>query len=457
MRRRVAVLALWLTWAGGMLTAAAQTPSPLARGSVKADSGQWVAGARVTVEEVGELHTVGGTDLLVRVPSALLGQSTRTDEAGGFAFTLPTHRTRLRVSVLADGFEPGWAELEPDRPAEVALRTTLPEDALSQVIRIRVKDRAGQPIAGACLRVDAVYDLRDRTRLGEPGLVDQTGVSDESGEIRLRSRVSGLGVSGWLSKPGYATENLTAYTTGVPGREGVEEIDRLGSYTPAVLGPGESLRGELRFLDATRRPMPPTVIEVARVLSNPRHFDLVRVLTREDGSFDLPPVVPYGGVRMYARMGQSGASPARGLIAGFDDPTVHGFGLLIADNHRLTGRLVLDGTNEPQPNVRVRLERIGGWDSLEAVTDSEGRFVMEGVPAETPLRLSIAAEGLILSGRHPNFSVLYDCLIGRVEKDLVVTIPLVRGRRPPLTDLSRETQLELRQAADALESLSLQP
>lgn len=457
MRRRAVVLAVWLTWAGAMVTVTAQTPSLVARGTVKADSGQWVAGARATVEEVGELHTVGGTDLFVRVPSALLGQSTLTDDAGGFAFTLPSPRTRLRVSVLADGFEPGWAELAPDQPAEVALRTALPDDALSQIIRIRVQDRTGRPIAGAHLRVDAVYDLRDRTQLGEPGLVDQVGVSDDTGEIRLRSRVSGLGISGWLSKPGYATENLTAYTTGVPGREGFEEIDRLGSYTPVVLGPGESLRGQLKSLEASPRPLPPTVIEVARVLSNPRHFDLVRVLTREDGSFDLPPVVSYGGVRMYARMGQSGASPARGIIVGFEDPEAHGFGWLIADNCRLTGRLVLDGTNEPQPNVRVRLERIGGWDSLEAVTDADGRFTMEGVPAETPLRLSIAAEGLILSGRHPNFSVLHDCLIGRVEKDLAVTVPLVRGRRPPLTDLPRDAQLELRRAADALESLSLQP
>lgn len=449
--------ALILLFLGGPASAQS-TPDGTLKGVVLGPDGKGLGGAEVTIQAVFAKRLGDWVNL----PSYEIEKRTVTSDDGRFEFG-GMKGEAYDLSVIADGFRSAWiSHATPGNPIEAKLDSANSNLSPLQRIRIRVVDENERPIAAARMRVEAVYDLRSRNRPGDTELVEQSGVSDAQGEIELRTTIPMVGVGGWVSARGFVSELVSAYAVGVPGREGFEMSDERGAYSRVELVTGHAAIGSVWNKPdgpADGKPLAGAVVEIIRVTSNPRHVDRTRVLTSDDGRFELPRVSAFMSLRVCGILGQTGSTPMLDVNVSpesLEQESPVDIGVLMSrPGFTLSGQLVLEGAIPPA-GTQLRLRRSRGWDYIDTTTDPEGRFTFSAIPPGTSIEITLLSTGLILAGDQPGFDVTSNGIVGLVDDSISgVTIALHRGKRPSLGILPREIVAELRLRREELETIPL--
>jgi hypothetical protein len=456
---------------GGSATEAQTKPSGLLSGVVLGSDDRPVSGAKVIVQSVWVSTRAGWAE----ANSYEAGKETVTSTDGRFALG-GLQGEAFEIVIVAAGHH--GRRLPLVRAGEsIEVRLTDAEDKLppQQRIRVRLIDESDGPVVGARLRVEAVYDLRNRTRPGDLGLVESEGISDLNGEIELHTQMPRVGIGGWITARNAVAELISAYPAGVEGRDRFELTDERGAYSVLRLSRGFAASGMLWSQPqnpSDGRPLPGQVVEIVRVTSNPRHVDRTRVITGDDGRFEFPRVAAHLSFRYYGVLGQPGATLTSELTVdpeALDEDRVLDVGaLLCPPTVRLSGRVVLEGGlpgEAVDPGLRLRLKRSRGWDSVATSVDPEGRFDFEYLPIGLVAEVSLESDappaeggwgGLILSGDQPGYDVATDAIVGVVESQTDgMVIRVRRGKRLPLTGLTPQMTAELREQRDRLEAQPL--
>jgi hypothetical protein len=115
---------------------------------------------------------------------------------------------------------------------------------------------------------------------------------------------------------------------------------------------------------------------------------------------------------------QLGAIPLRIIHAGKDGEVTDVGDLVVGPAYRLAGRVKLaDGSKLPA-KTRLLVSREEAWDSLQVPLPPDGRFDIQGVPAET-ISLSVRLPGYRVSAKNASLDRLNPFqLVGRVSGDV---------------------------------------
>jgi protocatechuate 3,4-dioxygenase beta subunit len=245
----------------------------------------------------------------------------------------------------------------------------IPDSSCPKAIRGQILDAAGQPVAGATVRIlrpGLSMDRRDRqTAAWIPPRVVETG---EDGSFAA-GELSGTEFVVRASAPGHAPTSVGA----IPG----------GAWLTLHLEPGVALGGRVLHAD-TRRP----VAEATVVLCDLESFDFGRdacqsAETDETGGF-LFDAAPQGELQLRAQA----AGHAVSAVTKVETPLEQGAGvtLELRPGARVQGRVV-DEERRPIADARVyvrplalSLDDLAGIDSgWPDHTDEDGLFSLQGV------------------------------------------------------------------------------
>lgn len=256
----------------------------------------------------------------------------------------------------------------------------------------RVLDMNSKPVPGAIVSVRAVT-RETGTRYGTNDDVDPTAVTDAKGVFAIHGRNPFQAVTVVVEANGFAKAVFPELPAG-------------GSTNELKLSEGVSISGVLM---QKRAPVVGAKIGVSDVDATSKIFvtDL-RAVTDSDGRFTFTNVPPRHDFVLYGFMSGSNTLPARRISAGVSGSTIDLGELIWEQGLFVEGRIV------PAATTKIILGRDGPRDTLEAMSDTEGRFRFEGVPAEV---VSITAKlpGQRLALRNGSLAPLEpDRLLGRV-------------------------------------------
>lgn len=353
-------------------------------GRVRSESGDPIAGAHVFIATAAPKS---GTSTLC--PSCYADCVKRADSDAEGAFRIPSLDPGLlfRVLVIADGFRPTYAGgVDPATgPLEVSLSpfdpASLPAD---QVVRGTVVGPDGSPVAGATVEPEE-FDTA-AFRGFSPGVFDPTAVTDLAGRFALTANSPIRSVSVKVEGRGLAPRIFAGLR---PGKESTLRLGRGAEVSGHVL-----LNG---------RPAPGVVVGLVQVDRGMGRFLGHREVGADaEGRFSFPNVAPNDAYYVYGTMASlagRGAVPAREVRVGGDESVVDAGVLAVEPAHTLAGRVMLSDGKPVPKGTRLLVGREGAWDTQSATLDGEGRFRMEGLPAEQ-VSVSVRVPGYRISAKN---------------------------------------------------------
>lgn len=319
-----------------------------------------------------------------------LGFSTvTTDRAGGFVLEVAP-ATEVRVFAAALEHQPWWF----DRPVEDGrvenLRILLPK---AVVIRGRVVDGAGEPVAGGDVRVRPAGLWRSSWKPGRTVIRVEAG---PEGRFRIPARAAEM-------------FELRAEAEGFAPTELRRERSELADPVEIVLRPGAAITG--RAVDPDGEPLEGVEVSVFEALESPfgRAGREDREVARRSttgtegtfvaehlpaGTFDVELKGPGRAPRLLPAVDPSGEGRDNGEPLDLGD-------LVLSPGVALEGRVVgPDGgpvgeaeilVGDFVPGIGGDEEPPPGLDRREATTDDHGRFVVEDLPPGR--RVTVWAKG----------------------------------------------------------------
>jgi protocatechuate 3,4-dioxygenase beta subunit len=297
-----------------------------AKGCVLDADGEPLAGARV---------------VLAASPFALAAVC---DAEGRYSLALPSALGPLRLHAFAERHSPGVQDVQPAPRREVPADFRLFPEA---VLRGRVWDREGRPVAGALLR--ALGTVRVETRSDAAGAYALTQLEADA-ERPFRIRVSARGhIAQELEVAGGATERDFTLDAGLPLRGFV--VDELGA---PVAGATVSLVGHPQVTGST------TAVSGA------------------DGGFALD-AVPRGSFTLLVE--RRGQAPR--LVSASADGG-EAIRIRLDRGGEVSGS-VCDRGGAPLAGVRLAFASLladGPRYAITAVSNTSGAFAVEGIPRE---------------------------------------------------------------------------
>ena len=374
-------------------------------GTIVARGGGPVVGAHVLIDEAGARQ---GSSPLGPSAHADCGKRAETGPGGAFRIEEPDPALLFRVLVVAEGFRPQFVERVD--PARGPIRAELvpfnvervPAD---RVIRGRVVDAAGLPVAGAT--VEPLMFRTEEHSGFKPGVFDLLAVADLDGEFALVAR-----------------SPIRDATIRVAGRGLAPRIfaRQAPAPTPAryELGPGAAVAG--RLIGADGRPIGGVSVGLVQAnRSSDQFLGPLTIGTDGDGRFTFPNVGPGEAYFVYgimASFGGRGAVAARRVAVGAEGSTAEMGDLAAEAGHKLGGQVLLADGRPIPPGTRVLVGRAAAWDDLSALVDADGRFALAGLPTEQ-ITLGVPVRGYRLSPRNKSLDTTNTFqLKGTVDADL---------------------------------------
>jgi hypothetical protein len=319
----------------------------------------------------------------------------------------------FRVLVAAEGRRPLLTEhLDPREPqAPVVLQSNDTSLPANRVVRGRVLDPAGEPIAGAIVDTYAMK-TKDWHRGGAIDEADDLAITNTNGEFLITCQVPDAVLDFRVYAPGYATRFAEGLACGEKSHE-------------VVMNLGVTVRG--RLVDADGKPAAGLEIGVCQIDRSAGVFlGAQQIGTFPDGRFELPNLPPNDQLFVYTLMGSTGDLGALPL----QQVTVHGHGsaknlgeLRMGKASKLRGRVVLpDGAALP-PDTQIILAREGAWDTLRQVLAGDGSFEFRGVPAEA-VKVIVSVPGYHISQDKTLFQVVDPRAIGVFVDEETIAAPV---------------------------------
>jgi len=375
------------------------TPAVTYVGTVVSPDGSPVPGAEVRLLGAGQ-----GEHALV----PLARDRFVTDTGGRFTFHSPDG---MLLEATHAEFDPGRARL--DGAVQVSKELTIrlaprgdgPDRSLS--VEGIVVDASGAPAGGVALRAQAV------SAAGKDALVQSTRVlSADDGRFAISGLPAGeLDVA--VDEDGYEAVRVRA-------RAGQRHVR-------VELRDAVSLSGSVK---TSAGPVASFLLVVEQVVGPlERHRVAERAFVDPEGQFAVDTLGP-GTYVVYARAPGLPRSERVEVTLRRKQP-VDDVRLVVGAGGRLSGRVVAADDGAPIPLARVTLEgtpvsSVASYPyAASLVTDSDGRFVVDGV-APGRRGLVVAAHG-----RHPKIVTGLDVTANAEVSDIVVELrPLAPGERP---------------------------
>jgi hypothetical protein len=301
------------------------------------------------------------------------GKHATTDADGNFHISGLSPDLLFTLLVMHDGYSAEYVKkVDPAKgPAETAtLKTRVPVEDVSQVVRGLVLDVHGRPLRDAVVEQQGVTIRGGGTRFGDgTGWIDQIAVTNEKGEFEIAYGKPAAQMILQVSPRGMASKLFTEPT-------GAER-------KTMTVTDGATIRGRLVL-----NGKPVANAEVGLATHERRAgtvYPEVRIGTKEDGTFAITNV-PAGRIWLVYPKMESLA--ARGIGADViacetkdDGQEVDVGDIQLTAGHTLHGKVVLSDGKPVPPDMHVTLAADRAWDTQMAVIGSDGSFEFRGLPA----------------------------------------------------------------------------
>lgn len=324
------------------------------------------------------------------------GKHETTDGKGGFR--LPALSTGLifRLLVVEDGYEPQF--VSKIDPLKGPIQVTLKKEAANShdpklLVRGRITDPTGKPVAGATLEPNAIYQKEYIRFGGIPGVTPLV-VTNARGEFQFDCPTGTRGLTALVKARGLAPCITPKLIPGAAKRQGI------------AMGNGTTVMGAVR--DSAGKGLAGVTVELVPVDRNAETFTgWEEIGTDQDGKFTLPNVPANRKYVVCVRMdslAEKGLGTGRQTIAtGPDDTVTEGVHPTVQTAATITGHVVtLDG-KPIRPGTRIMLGRAETWDVQQAILGTDGSFTFQGVPQDEAMELILQTPGYHIAPDSPGY------------------------------------------------------
>jgi hypothetical protein len=352
-----------------------------------------LAGATVMVSTAAPREGVA-----VFCPSCYLdcGRTATTDADGKFSFTGLDSELVFRLVATAEGHRSRVSDrIDPlvDQ-AQLALEA-LPKDLTPErVVRGRVVDAAGKPVAGAQVEPFGCLTATRHWWGSMPG-VDAVSITNNEGEFIITAAEPAEAFDLEVRSPRHAAKRFGLRETGKDHELPVED--------------GAMIRGRLV---KGGNPVAGVSVGLVQCDRNAETFlGEYYIGTRDDGTFELPFVPPNDDFYIYTTMESmkgAGALPLKRVTIGESGKLIALGDLPVGPAHILSGRIVLTNGATLREPIQLLLSREGAWDSQRAMVSGDGTFRFENVPEQEPVTFTARIPGYHLAQELNRFQQLRD-------------------------------------------------
>jgi protocatechuate 3,4-dioxygenase beta subunit len=380
-------------------------PAPLS-GVVTSQDGGPIEGARVVVWTGNAINDV---PLLCPSCYADCGRAQTTDDAGEFTFEGVDDQVAFRLVIVADGHHPLHTQyVTPGQePRTFTLNPRKPVEQASRLIRGRVVDAQGRPVADAMVRPEMWWF--DSARRGGSHLEgsDPFAFTGDDGHFELAAGSAVHGASLYVEGPVLAPTRESLVRSGLP----------LEDQPDITLHTGVAVNG--RLVGADGQPLPGVMLNLQSVdRRHDRYYGPVTYGTDDRGRFSFQNVPANTQIEIIGGMVQlkgHGVPEAKRLTTGDNDTTIDAGDIHLEPGHTIRGRVVLsDG--KPLPKGGRKIEFGSRGDLQRADIADDGTFLLENVPADE-FGMSVQMPGYHISRWNPNRDHNNRDLIGTVRGD----------------------------------------
>lgn len=340
-----------------------------------------------------------GTNLLCPSCYADCAKRDKTDLEGRFTIRSLDPELLFEIVIVAEGYSPQFATNVD--PSESELSVTLemiPVGRLDPefVVRGRIIDPNGSPVAGATVEVEQIDvphlrqkrseymsklftdkgEIEDMDALTELLLKyepdrkksDALAVTNEQGEFLLTSEYPDATYEVTVRARGLAPKRIHGL------RAGSAIYERKLNYGVTVSG----------YVTSSKAALDQVLVGVVQVWRSLDFFGEYVVGVNDDGYFEIPNLPPKQPYYIYGKMESLqgiGVVDSRRFYAGEHDTRVNTGSLDVAQGLRLSGRVLMpDGIPVP-PHTQLLFSRGRAWDTLSCAIGSDGRFDALDLPA----------------------------------------------------------------------------
>ena len=295
-----------------------------------------------------------------------------------------------------------------------------------------IVDADGKPVGGAVVQpggwdesqLAASYHV-----YGSPPFVDVAAITDPAGKFVLISDRPVKAIDLEIAAERLGRHTFKSVPTGL--EENRLQLKRGSSVTGRVVSDGQGVGG--------------VKVAMAQVdRASATFVGPLEATTDADGRFSIAALLPAEEMVVFGVMDSfrdHGALRARTFTSA--DQGVFDLGDLPLDKgYRVSGRIVLSDGKPVPVGMRVMLGRPDAWDDQTVLTDTEGKFVVSGVPAEI-VTVSVALRDYAPGPQNKSYdpSEHHHAIEGRIAGDIDDLIILCeRNLRRP-ADLSPDGQL----------------
>jgi len=385
------------------------------KGVVISETGTPVAGVDVFIESAAPRS---GTSPLCPSCYADCAKRAATNVEGAFEIPSLDPTLLFRVLCVAKGYKAKYAsKVDPAAgPLKVTLSKLDPKSIPSEkVIHGQVLNPEGSPVVGAT--VEPQMFATEAFSGFSPGIFDPVAVTDASGEFWLISSSPIRRLDVKVEARGLAKRIFSDLK---PNKTARLRLLRGVQVSGRLVQDGKPVEGVVVGLVQVRRGIGEFV-------------GTHEIATDAGGRFVLSNVTPNDDYYLYGKMAtlnKRSALAFRAIKIGADGGRQDLGEVSLQPAHSVSGRVVLaDGKPVPS-GTQLMVSRQEAWDWQSVMLDAEGRFLVEGIPAEE-VAVNVKLKGYHLSPRNKTRDANNpSSLSGYVEQDIKgLTILLEPGKR----------------------------
>ncbi len=344
-------------------------------------------------------------------------KSAKTDAKGQFSIDDLDPALLFRVLILAPGKQAQLTEfIDPaTTKLSVALKSMPQESRPEHMIKGRVLDDQGKPLAGAVVSPRGAKTEKSRWWGATPG-VDEAAVTDAEGRFVILSKEPKLGLDLTASARGFAVFPATLF-----------ELNRREQEIRMRLG--ATVSGRLTYAGKPVKARAIGIVQSDR--SGGRMVGETTMATDENGQFVFANLPPGEGLVLYSLCDAKSDLPALKTVllkSGNDGHEKSLGNLELLPGKTLKGRVLFPAGSKIPAGAKLRVSRDPAWDWAEVPLSENGDFTIMSLPPEV-YNVSVIAPGFVIDSALMNFQSTGESSFGmRIktagESMIEVTVPM---------------------------------